>query len=141
MRRQRIERGISRMLLNSVYLCGRLVDRTGGRSAQSMAPCILLLPSCHCKKTDRPFLSQQKATDWVPQFLRYIKDTWADPAGNLPIAVTEFGFAEPYEAQKTLLQDILYDPIRMSYYHDYMEAILISISEGINVIGDPLCAL
>ena len=76
-----------------------------------------------------------KATDWVPRFLRYIKDTWADPAGNLPIAVTEFGFSEPYEAQKSLLQDILYDPIRMSYYRDYMKAILISISEGINVVG------
>lgn len=44
-------------------------------------------------------------------------------------------FAEPYEAPKELLQDILYDPIRMSYYHDYMEAILIAISEGIDVIG------
>ena len=67
--------------------------------------------------------------------LRYIKDTWADPAGNLPIAVTEFGFSEPFEVQKTLLQDILYDTIRMSYYHDYMEAILIALSEGINVAG------
>jgi beta-glucosidase len=76
-----------------------------------------------------------KATDWVPIFLRYMKDTWADPAGNLPLAVTEFGFGEPFEAQKTLLQDILYDPIRMSYYRDYMEAILMSISEGINVVG------
>ena len=66
---------------------------------------------------------------------RYIKETWADPAGNLPIAVTEFGFAEPFEGQKTLLQDILYDAIRASYYHDYMEAILIAISEGINVVG------
>ncbi|KAK3705464.1 hypothetical protein LTR37_013281 [Vermiconidia calcicola] len=76
-----------------------------------------------------------KATDWVPQFLRYMKDTWADPAGNLPIAVTEFGFAEPYEAQKTLLKDILYDPIRVSYYRDYMEAILMAMSEGVNVVG------
>jgi beta-glucosidase len=37
--------------------------------------------------------------------------------------------------QKTLKADILFDPIRSSYYRDYMEAILISISEGVNVIG------
>lgn len=66
---------------------------------------------------------------------RYIKDTWADPAGNLPIAVTEFGISEPFEGQKTLLQDILTDPLRTSYYHDYMEAILIALSEGIDVVG------
>lgn len=76
-----------------------------------------------------------KATDWVPKFLQYIKETWADPAGDLPIAVTEMGFAEPFEAQKMLLTDILTDPIRTSLFHDYMEAILIALSEGINVIG------
>lgn len=76
-----------------------------------------------------------KATDWVPRFLHYMKDTWADPAGNLPLAVSEFGFSEPFEFDKVLLQDILYDPIRMSYYKDYMEAILIAISEGVNVVG------
>lgn len=72
-----------------------------------------------------------KATDWVPVFLHYIQDTWK-PAS---IAVTEFGFAEPYEELKTLLPNILYDPIRMSYYHDYLEGILIAISEGVNVVG------
>jgi hypothetical protein len=55
-----------------------------------------------------------KATDWVPRFLEYIRETWTKPAGDLPIAVTEFGFAEPFESSKVLLQDILYDPIRMS---------------------------
>ena len=39
-----------------------------------------------------------RATDWVPAFLHYIADTWAKD--NMPIAVTEFGFAEPFEAQK-----------------------------------------
>ncbi|KAK4570185.1 hypothetical protein LTR86_002265 [Recurvomyces mirabilis] len=73
-----------------------------------------------------------KATDWVPAFLHYIKDTWAK---DKPIAVSEFGFAEPFERQKTYLQDILFDPIRSAYYHDYMEAILIALSEGVNVIG------
>ena len=36
---------------------------------------------------------------------------------------------------KQLKQDILYDPGRMTYYHNYMEAILIAISEGVNVVG------
>ena len=71
----------------------------------------------------------------MPVFLRYIKDTWADPAGDLPIAVTEMGFAEPFEGQKLLLTDILYDPIRTSVFRDYMAAILIALSEGINVVG------
>ena len=61
--------------------------------------------------------------------MSYINTTWPSPA----IQVTEFGFAEPFEASKTLLQDILWDPIRTSYFHDYMEAILISLSEGINI--------
>ena len=73
-----------------------------------------------------------KATDWVPIFLHYIQDTWK-PAGG--IAITEFGFAEPFENEKTQLADILYDPIRTSYFHDYMEGILIALSEGVNVIG------
>ena len=73
-----------------------------------------------------------KATEWVPPFLHYIKDTWAK---DLPIAVSEFGFAEPREREKAYLQDILFDPIRSSYYHDYMRAILIALSEGVNVVG------
>lgn len=73
-----------------------------------------------------------KATDWVPAFLHYIQDTWK-PSGG--VAVTEFGFAEPFEVQKTLKADILFDPIRSSYYKDYMEAILMAISEGVNVVG------
>lgn len=73
-----------------------------------------------------------KATDWLPAFLHYIQDTWK-PAGG--IAITEFGFAEPGESKKAILQDILYDPIRVSYYHDYTRAILAAMSEGVNVIG------
>jgi len=73
-----------------------------------------------------------KATDWVPPFLHYIQDTWK-PSGG--IAVTEFGFAEPFEVLKTIKADILFDPIRSSYYRDYMQAILIAISEGVNVVG------
>ncbi|KAK4985077.1 hypothetical protein LTR50_006190 [Elasticomyces elasticus] len=73
-----------------------------------------------------------KATDWVPAFLRYIQDTWKPPGG---VAVTEFGFAEPFEYSKKIRADILFDPIRSSYYHDYLQAILIAISEGVNVVG------
>ncbi|KAI5268735.1 glycoside hydrolase [Aureobasidium subglaciale] len=70
-----------------------------------------------------------RATDWFPAFMPYINTTWPSPS----IQITEFGFAEPFESSKTLLQDILWDPIRASYYHDYMEAILISLSEGIKI--------
>ncbi|THW90083.1 glycoside hydrolase [Aureobasidium pullulans] len=70
-----------------------------------------------------------RATDWFPAFMSYINTTWPSPH----IQITEFGFAEPFESSKTLLQDILWDPIRTSYYHDYMEAILISLSEGIKI--------
>jgi beta-glucosidase/6-phospho-beta-glucosidase/beta-galactosidase len=61
-----------------------------------------------------------------------MQDTWR-PAGG--IAITEFGFAEPFEALKVLKQDIVTDPIRSSYYREYMQAILIAISEGVNVVG------
>jgi beta-glucosidase/6-phospho-beta-glucosidase/beta-galactosidase len=71
------------------------------------------------------------ATDWVPLLLHYIQDTW--PSGG--IAVSEFGWTKPYEELKQLKQDILYDPGRMTYYHNYMEAVLIAISEGVNVVG------
>ncbi len=73
-----------------------------------------------------------KATDWVPPFLHYIQDTWK-PSGG--IAITEFGFAEPFEELKKLKADIVYDPIRSSYYREYMKAILIAISEGVDVVG------
>jgi beta-glucosidase len=73
-----------------------------------------------------------KVTDWVPSFLHYMQDTWK-PAGG--VAVTEFGFAEPFEARKVLLQDILTDPVRSSYFRDYMRAILAAMSEGVNVVG------
>jgi hypothetical protein len=66
-----------------------------------------------------------------------MQDTWVTPSPGPAkgVAVTEFGFSEPFESSKTLLQDILYDTIRASYYHDYMEAILMAIAEGTDVIG------
>jgi hypothetical protein len=78
-----------------------------------------------------------KATDWVPAFLKYMQDTWVTPSPGPAkgVAVTEFGFSEPFESEKTLLQDILYDTVRTSYYHDYMQAILLAIAEGTDVVG------
>ena len=51
------------------------------------------------------------------------------------MAITEFGISEPYEAQRTNLASILIDPLRSAYYRDYLTAILIAISEGVNVVG------
>jgi beta-glucosidase/6-phospho-beta-glucosidase/beta-galactosidase len=73
-----------------------------------------------------------KATDWVPAFLHYIQDTW-HPSGG--VAVTEFGFAEPFEELKQVLGDVRFDLARTAYYREYMQAILIAISEGVNVVG------
>jgi beta-glucosidase/6-phospho-beta-glucosidase/beta-galactosidase len=73
-----------------------------------------------------------KATDWVPAFLHYLEDTWPARGG---LAVTEFGFSEPFEAQKTLLPDIRTDYLRTMYYHDFLEGMLIALSEGVNLVG------
>lgn len=73
-----------------------------------------------------------KATGWLPTFLHYIQDTWQPREG---IVISEFGFAEPFERLKTKRKDILYDAIRTSYFHDYMEGVLLAISEGVNVVG------
>ncbi|KAK8182831.1 glycoside hydrolase superfamily [Phyllosticta citribraziliensis] len=73
-----------------------------------------------------------KATEWVPALMRYIQDTWKPRGG---ILVTEFGFAEPFEAQKTLLPDILLDQQRSAYFKGFMEGLLIAIAEGTNVVG------
>lgn len=71
------------------------------------------------------------AIDWVPAFLHYIQDTWPSKG----ISVSEFGWAEPFEELKALKEDILSDPGRTMYYRNYMEAILLAISEGVNVVG------
>lgn len=61
-----------------------------------------------------------------------MQDTWPSAGG---IAITEFGFSEPFEGLKPILGDIRFDLARTSYYHDYMEAVLIALSEGVNIIG------
>ncbi|KAL9049952.1 MAG: hypothetical protein Q9162_006924 [Coniocarpon cinnabarinum] len=73
-----------------------------------------------------------KATDWVPNLMRYVTDTWK-PSGG--ILISEFGWGEPFEYYKTLRPDILTDVGRSAYYSDYINALLISISEGANVVG------
>ncbi|PMD36361.1 glycoside hydrolase family 1 protein [Hyaloscypha variabilis F] len=73
-----------------------------------------------------------KTTEWVPAFLHFIADKWKPKGG---IAITEFGFAEPFESVKTNKPDIVFDSIRSSYYKEYLEGILIAIDEGVNVVG------
>ncbi|GAB7349713.1 hypothetical protein MBLNU459_g0452t1 [Dothideomycetes sp. NU459] len=72
------------------------------------------------------------ATDWVPALLRYLATTWPSAGG---IVISEFGFAEPYESQKTALADILTDPVRSAYFRDYLPAVLVALSEGVDVRG------
>jgi beta-glucosidase/6-phospho-beta-glucosidase/beta-galactosidase len=43
--------------------------------------------------------------------------------------------SEPYEELRKDLPSIVTDPLRSAYYVDYMHAILIAISEGVNVVG------
>ena len=73
-----------------------------------------------------------KTSDWVPHLMHYVTDTWK-PAGG--IAITEFGFSEPYEQLRTLRGDILTDYLRSAYYQDFFNGLLIAISEGVNVVG------
>ncbi|GAB7351092.1 hypothetical protein MBLNU459_g1559t3 [Dothideomycetes sp. NU459] len=52
------------------------------------------------------------------------------------IMVSEFGFAEPGEAQLTSLSTILWDLRRADYYQSYLDNILASIVyDGVNVTG------
>lgn len=51
------------------------------------------------------------------------------------IAIAEFGFAEPFEAYKTLREDILTHPLRTLYYHDYVQAMLMAVQEGVKLVG------
>ncbi|RAH46907.1 glycoside hydrolase family 1 protein [Aspergillus brunneoviolaceus CBS 621.78] len=73
-----------------------------------------------------------KATEWLPAFLHYIQRTW-QPANG--IVITEFGWTEPFEAYKSKREDILTDPVRSAYYRDYVEAMLIAVAEGVNLVG------
>ena len=49
--------------------------------------------------------------------------------------ITEFRFTEPFEAYKEKRENILTDPIRTDYYRDYVRAMLVAVSEGVNLVG------
>ncbi|OCL06029.1 glycoside hydrolase family 1 protein [Glonium stellatum] len=72
------------------------------------------------------------ATDWVPAFLRHVQATWKPRGG---IAVSEFGFAEPFEALKSRPEDVAFDPVRAAYYRAYLEGVLMAVGEGVRVVG------
>ena len=63
--------------------------------------------------------------------MHYINDTWK-PSG---IVISEFGFGIPFENMQTIKADILSDLPRRVYYRQYMEALLIAISEGLPIKG------
>ena len=71
-----------------------------------------------------------KAADWIPALLAYIQATWKSEGG---VAITEFGFSVPYEELRTLTPDVRADYLRAQYYVDYLEGMLIALSEGTNV--------
>jgi beta-glucosidase/6-phospho-beta-glucosidase/beta-galactosidase len=52
------------------------------------------------------------------------------------IMVTEFGFAEPFEAEMTTTNQILWDMRRADYYQSYLDNILLAREvDGVNVTG------
>lgn len=42
---------------------------------------------------------------------------------------------EPFESLRTDLHTIVIDPLRSRYYKEYLQSILMAISEGVNVVG------
>jgi hypothetical protein len=73
-----------------------------------------------------------KATDWVPAFLHYIQEGYLEAKGDISHQIR---FHRTLEGLKQLLGDIRFDLARIVYYQDDMEAILIAVSEGANVVG------
>ena len=70
----------------------------------------------------------------VRRFLKHIT-TELFPA--VPdIVVSEFGFAEPFEAQWGTLNSALWDLKRADYFQQYLDNILLAIHvDGVNVTG------
>ena len=68
---------------------------------------------------------------------RFLKVITTELFPSVPdIMVSEFGFAEPFEAQLSSLQTILWDLRRADYYQSYLDNILASIHyDGVNVTG------
>ena len=63
--------------------------------------------------------------------MHYIYDTWKPKS----IAVTEFGFSVPYEAMETIQANILTDLPRRTYYREFLNGVLIALSEGVPIVG------
>ncbi|RAR04119.1 glycoside hydrolase family 1 protein [Stemphylium lycopersici] len=70
----------------------------------------------------------------VRRFLKHITQVLFPSVPD--IVVSEFGFAEPFEAQWTDLNSALWDLKRADYYQQYLDNILLSIHvDGVNVTG------
>jgi len=68
---------------------------------------------------------------YLREYLSYLYNTW-----RTPVFVTEFGFPVFGEADKAVLEDMLFDTPRSIYYLSFMSEILKSIWEdGVHVIG------
>ncbi|KAJ8067512.1 hypothetical protein OCU04_004855 [Sclerotinia nivalis] len=80
----------------------------------------------------QPTIIQPRLAEWVPAFLHFIADKWKPKGG---IAITEFGFAGPFEGAKMNKADTVFDSIRSSHCKEYVEGILIALSEGVNIAG------
>lgn len=81
-------------------------------------------------------------TNWlkaVPKGLRlllgWLQDTYTGPKGK-DIILSEFGFAVPFEGNRSTLADALYDQLRIDYFTGYLNAMLAArIEDGVNVTG------
>lgn len=68
---------------------------------------------------------------YLREYLNYLYNTW-----RTPVFVTEFGFPVFGEADKAVIEDMLFDTPRSIYYLSFMSEILKSIWEdGVHVIG------
>ncbi|KAF2455498.1 glycoside hydrolase superfamily [Lineolata rhizophorae] len=74
------------------------------------------------------------APSGIRRFLNYITKELHPSVPD--IQVTEFGFAEPFESQKTDINSVLWDLRRAEYYQGYLDNILMAIHyDNVNVTG------
>jgi beta-glucosidase/6-phospho-beta-glucosidase/beta-galactosidase len=67
--------------------------------------------------------------------LNYLQQTYTGPKGK-DIVLTEFGFAEPFEDNLTVLPDRRYDQLRVDYFTSYLNSLLAArVEDGVNVTG------
>lgn len=75
----------------------------------------------------------------APQGLRlllnWLQDTYTGPKGK-DVIVTEFGFAVPFEGNRTDLADARFDQLRIDYFTGYLNELLKArVEDGVNVTG------